>query len=92
MPRDHVATTSLYRRMVRTLSASSDASRKRKQSSPPACSVMENGTCAGALLRAANVETLLDTGYPPPEEVLPRDELGSWEIAAAEPMLRVSRR
>jgi hypothetical protein len=41
-------------------------------------------------LRAANVDTLLlDTGFPPPEEVLPVPELGELGGCRAEPMLRL---
>ncbi|MCD6053960.1 MAG: hypothetical protein K0Q96_1152, partial [Rubrobacteraceae bacterium] len=44
----------------------------------------------GALLRAANVDTLLiDTGFPPPEEVFPVPELGVLGGCRAEPMLRL---
>ncbi|MCA1687858.1 MAG: amidohydrolase family protein [Actinobacteria bacterium] len=44
----------------------------------------------GALLRAANIETLLiDTGHPPPEEVLPGDEFGRLGGCRTEPMLRL---
>jgi uncharacterized protein len=42
------------------------------------------------LLRAANIETLLlDTGFPPPEEVFPVPELGELGGCRAEPMLRL---
>jgi hypothetical protein len=45
---------------------------------------------AGALLRAANVEALLlDTGFPPPEEVFSVAELGDLGGCRAEPMLRL---
>ena len=89
MPRDHVATTSLYRRMVRTLAGFLGC--VPDEEAVFAARVQRDGMeLAGALLRAANVETLLlDTGYPPPEEVLPRDELGKLGDCRVEPMLRL---
>ena len=45
---------------------------------------------ATTLLRAANIETLLiDTGFPPPQEVLPLPELGELGDCGAEPILRL---
>jgi predicted TIM-barrel fold metal-dependent hydrolase len=44
----------------------------------------------GALLRAANIDALLlDTGFPPPEEVYPVPELGEIGGCRTEPMLRL---
>ncbi|HEX2742486.1 MAG TPA: amidohydrolase family protein [Rubrobacter sp.] len=89
MPRDHVATTSLYRRMVRTLAGFLGC--VPEEEAVFAARVQRDGMeLGGVLLRAANVETLLlDTGYPPPEEVLPRDELGKLGDCRVEPMLRL---
>jgi predicted TIM-barrel fold metal-dependent hydrolase len=43
-----------------------------------------------ALLRAANVDTLLvDTGHPPPEEVIPEADLAELGGCRTEPMLRL---
>src|SRR5918992_5145558 len=76
MTRDHVSTTAFYRRLIRALSGFFGcephevavlATRKGRDVSE----------LTGAFLRAANIETLLlDTGHPPPEDVLARDELG----------------
>jgi uncharacterized protein len=45
---------------------------------------------ATTLLRAANIDTLLlDTGFPPPREVLPVPELGELGGCGAKPMLRL---
>ncbi len=89
MSRDHVATTAFYRRLIRTLAdflgCEDDeedvlASRARRDA----------GDLTADLLRSANIETLLlDTGYPPPEEVMPQDELAKLADCRAEPMLRL---
>ncbi len=89
MLRDHVSSTAFYRRLIRGLSGFFGcephevtvlAARKER---------VEAGL-TGTLLRAANVETLLiDTGHPPSEEVLPRDELGRLGGCRTEPMLRL---
>jgi uncharacterized protein len=89
MPRDHVATTSLYRRMIRTL-ASVLGCDPEERAVFAARAQRDGRELTGALLRSVNVETLLiDTGYPPPEEVLPIDELGKLADCRVEPMLRL---
>lgn len=89
MSRDHVATTSLYRRMIRALAGFLGCD--PEEEAVLAARLQRDGMDhTGALLRAANVETLLvDTGYPPREEVLPRDELGKLAGCRVEPMLRL---
>src|SRR5215213_333147 len=85
MPREHVAATSFYRRLVRTLAEFLDCE-------PEEESVFAGRDCrlVGELLRAANFEALLlDTGFPPPEEVVPVSELGQIGDCRAEPMLRL---
>jgi uncharacterized protein len=87
--RDHVSTTAFYRRLIRALSGFFScephevavlATRKGRDATE----------LTGAFLRAANIETLLlDTGYPPPEEVLPGDELAELGDCRTEPMLRL---
>jgi predicted TIM-barrel fold metal-dependent hydrolase len=89
MPRDHVASTAFYRRLTNVLAGffecGSDeaavlATRQRR----------DGREHTGELLRAANVEALLvDTGYPPPEEVLPGIELEKLARCRVEPMLRL---
>jgi uncharacterized protein len=89
MPRDHVATTSFYRRLVRTL-ADFLGCLPEEEVVFAARSGRDGRELAGALLRAANVEALLlDTGFPPPEEVVPVPELGQMGNCRAEPMLRL---
>jgi hypothetical protein len=89
MPHDHVATTAFYRRLIRALAGFFGcephevavlATRKER----------DTAELTGAFLRAANIETLLlDTGYPSPEEVLPRDELAKLGDCRTEPVLRL---
>ena len=75
MPREHVGSTAFYRRLIRTLAEFFGCEPEeeavltvRAQRDPP--------ELTAELLRAANIETLLiDTGYPPPEEVLREAEL-----------------
>ena len=89
MPRDHVATTSFYGRLIRTLAEFLDC--EPEEELVFAARVGRDGReLAGALLRAANVEALLlDTGFPAPEEVVPVPELGQIGDCRAEPMLRL---
>jgi predicted TIM-barrel fold metal-dependent hydrolase len=87
MPRDHVASTAFYRRLIRALSGFFGCE-------PHEVAVLaarkDSTELTGAFLRAANIETLLlDTGYPPSEEVLPRDELAQLGDCRTEPMLRL---
>ena len=89
MARDHVASSAFYRRLIRTLADFLGcepeegvvfATRSRR----------EGRELTGALLRAANVDTLLlDTGFPPPEEVFPVPETGELGGCRTEPMLRL---
>jgi len=89
MPREHVPTTSFYRRLVRTL-AEFLGCEPAEESVFAARSGKDGRELSGALLRAANVEALLvDTGFPPPEEVVPVPELGLMGDCRAEPMLRL---
>jgi len=89
MPRDHVATTALYRRLVRTLAGFLDCE-PEEETVFAARSERDGRELAGELLRAANVDALLlDTGFPPPKEVLPVPELGEIGGCRAEPMLRL---
>ena len=89
MPREHVATTAFYRRLIRSLSAFFDC--ESTEEAVFAARANRSATdLTGELLRSANVETLLiDTGYPPPEEVIPTDELAKLGDCRAEPMLRL---
>src|SRR5215213_4946463 len=89
MPRDHVATTALYRRLVRKLADFLDCE-PEEEAVFAARSERDGRELASGLLRTANVDTLLlDTGFPPPEEVLPVPELGELGGCRAEPMLRL---
>ncbi len=89
MPRDHVATTSFYRRLIRTLSNFLDCE-PDEETVFAARNGIGGRKLTADLLRAANVDTLLlDTGFPPPEEVLPVSRLGELGECRAEPMLRL---
>lgn len=89
MPRDHVATTAFYRRLIQTL-ASFLGCEPDEEAVLAARNGIEGRKLTGDLLRAANVDTLLlDTGFPPPEEVFPVPELGELGGCRAEPMLRL---
>jgi uncharacterized protein len=89
MPRDHVATTSLYRRLIRTL-ADFLGCEPDEESVFIARTGRDGRELAAALLRAANVDTLLiDTGFPPPEEVFTVSETAELGNCRAEPMLRL---
>ena len=89
MPREHVGSTAFYRRLIRTLAEFFGCEPEeeavltvRAQRDPP--------ELTAELLRAANIETLLiDTGYPPPEEVLPGAELAQLGDCRTEPMVRL---
>jgi predicted TIM-barrel fold metal-dependent hydrolase len=89
MPREHVASTAFYRRLTRALAEFFGCEPEEK-------AVLRGRVERDAkeltsmLLRAANIEILLlDTGYPPPEEVLPSTELGELGGCRVEPMLRL---
>ena len=89
MPREHVASTAFYRRLIRALSGFFGCE-PDEEAVLAARQRMDTRELTGALLRGANVETLLlDTGFPPPEEVLPADELGRLGDCRTEPMLRL---
>jgi uncharacterized protein len=89
MPREHVASTAFYRRLIRTL-ASSFGCEPDEEAVLSARAGRDGLAHTAELLRAANVEALLtDTGYPPPEKVLPRDELAKLGDCRTEPMLRL---
>jgi uncharacterized protein len=89
MPRDHVASTIFYRRLIRTL-ADFLGCEPEEEAVFAARTGWDERELTGALLRAANVDTLLlDTGFPPFEEVLPGAELGELGGCRAEPMLRL---
>ena len=89
MPREHVASTVFYRRLIRALAGFLDC--EPEEEFVLAARVASDGPeLVSVLLRAANVEALLlDTGYPPPEEVLPEAELGELAGCRTEPMLRL---
>ena len=89
MPREHVASTAFYRRLIRALARFFGC-----ESDEGAVLAAREGRdgqeITSQLLRAANIETLLlDTGYPPPEEVLPMDQLRGLGGCRIEPMLRL---
>ena len=89
MMRDHVSSTAFYRRLIRALSGFF-GSEPHEVAVLAARKERDDAELTSALLRAANVETLLiDTGHPPPEEVLPWDELGRLGGCRTEPMLRL---
>jgi predicted TIM-barrel fold metal-dependent hydrolase len=89
MPREHVASTAFYRRLIRTLAEffgcepdEETVLAARAQRDPP--------ELTAELLRAANIETLLiDTGYPPPEAVLQGADLARLGDCRTEPMVRL---
>jgi predicted TIM-barrel fold metal-dependent hydrolase len=89
MARDHVASTALYRRLIRTLAGFLGCEPEEGAVFAARAGRGER-ELTGALLRAANVDTLLlDTGFPPPEEVFPVPETGELGDCRAEPMLRL---
>lgn len=89
MPREHVATTSYYRRLIPTL-ASFLHCEPDEEAVFAARSDKEGRELTAELLRAANVDTLLlDTGFPPPEQVFPVGETGRIGACRTEPMLRL---
>ena len=89
IPRDHVASTAFYLRLIRALAGFLDCE-PDEETVLAARAEKDARELVGALLWAANVETfLLDTGYPPPEEVLPGAELARLGDCRVEPMLRL---
>ncbi len=89
MPREHVANTAFYHRLIRALAGFFDC--EPEEEAVLAARARRDVTeLAGAMLRSANVEALLlDTGYPPPEEVLPIAGLGELGGCRAGLMLRL---
>jgi uncharacterized protein len=89
MARDHVASTGLYRRLILTL-ADFLGCEPEEEAVFAARTGREGREIIGVLLRTANIDTLLlDTGFPPPEEVFPVSELGKLGGCRTEPMLRL---
>ena len=89
MSREHVPSTAFYSRLVRALARFFDCE-PDERAVFAARAEREAAELTGALLRAANVEALLlDTGYPPPEEVLPEAEVAKLGGCRVEPMLRL---
>jgi predicted TIM-barrel fold metal-dependent hydrolase len=89
MPRDHVASTAFYLRLIRALAGFLDCE-PDEETVLAARAEKDARELVGALLWATNVETLLlDTGYPPPEKVLPGAELARLGDCRVEPMLRL---
>jgi predicted TIM-barrel fold metal-dependent hydrolase len=89
MPRDHVASTAFYLRLIHALAGFLDCE-PDEETVLVARAEKDARELVGALLWAANIETLLlDTGYPPPEKVLPGAELARLGDCHAEPMLRL---
>lgn len=76
MPREHVASTAFYRRMIRAISEFL-VCEPDEEAVLAARADIEDRKHAATLLRTANIEALVvDTGYPPPEEVLSTSDLG----------------
>src|SRR5215218_4488933 len=89
MPREHVLTTAFYRRLIRAL-AHFFGCEPTEDAVFAARTAREGKGLTAELLRAANIDTLLlDTGFPPPEEVFPVPELGELGGCRAEPVLRL---
>jgi predicted TIM-barrel fold metal-dependent hydrolase len=89
MPRDHVASTAFYRRLMHA-SARFLGCKPDEEAVLAARAERGGPQHTGALLRDVNIDALLlDTGYPPPEEVLPGVELGELGGCLVEPMLRL---
>src|SRR5215213_10903710 len=89
MPREHVITTAFYRRLIRTLAPLLGC--EATEDAVFAARIAKEGKeLTAELLRSANIDTLLlDTGFPPPEEVFPVPELGQLGGCRAEPVLRL---
>src|SRR5215218_3003531 len=89
MPREHVATTAFYRRLIRAL-APFLGCESTEDAVFAARTAREGKGLTAELLRSANIDTLLlDTGFPPPEVVFPVPELAELGGCRAEPMLRL---
>src|SRR5215217_3920429 len=89
MPREHVATTAFYRRLIRTL-APFLGCETTEEAVFAARTAREGKGLTAELLRSANIDTLLlDTGLPPPEVVFPVPELAELGGCRGEPVLRL---
>jgi hypothetical protein len=89
MPREHVASTAFYQRLIRTLAAFFDCEPEEEAVFATRAEI-DATELTSELLRAANVEIMLiDTGYPPPQEILPASELAQLADCRTEPMLRL---
>ena len=89
MPQHHVASTAFYRRLIRVLSGFFGCE-PVEEAVLASRAQMDPEELIRALLRAANVDTLLvDTGHPPPEEVIPEADLAGLGGCRTEPMLRL---
>jgi predicted TIM-barrel fold metal-dependent hydrolase len=89
MPREHVASTAFYQRLIRTLAAFFDCEPEEEAVFAARAEIAAT-ELTSELFRAANVEIMLiDTGYPPPEEILPAGELAELADCRTEPMLRL---
>lgn len=89
MARDHVSTTTFYRRLIRTF-ANFFGCDPDEETILAARNERDPKQLTGELICAANIESLLlDTGYPPPEDVLTPDELAELGRCHTEPMLRL---
>jgi predicted TIM-barrel fold metal-dependent hydrolase len=89
MARDHVASTAFYSRLIGTL-ADFLGCEPEERAVFAARTGRDVRELTGALLSAANVDTLLiDTGFPPPEVVFPVPETGELGGCRTEPMLRL---
>jgi uncharacterized protein len=89
MRREHVATTAFYRRLIRAL-APFLGCEPTEDAVFAARTAREGKGLTAELLGAAKIDSLLlDTGFPPPEEVFPVPELGELGGCRAEPMLRL---
>lgn len=89
MPRYHVASTALYRRLIHAL-AGFLGCEPDERAVFAARTERDGRELTAALLRAANIDTLLlDTGFPPPDEVFSVPDTGEMGGCRAEPMLRL---
>jgi len=89
MTRDHVQTTAFYRRLLYSLAASLGCE-PEEDAVLAARAGLDGREMARMLLRDANVEALLlDTGFPPSEEVLPPGEIADLGECRAATMPRL---
>jgi uncharacterized protein len=89
MPREHVATTAFYRRLIRAL-APFLGCESTEDAVFAARTAREGKGLTAELLHSANIDTLLlDTGFPPPEVVFPVPELAELGGCRGEPVLRL---